>query len=219
MKWICCFFLLALATLNAKIPIWEYNRVLLKDCIKVKKKPSSYVVTGESHTVYLDQRKNHFIKIYDPSPKRTTSVKKAIKMNVFEEVTALKAILFDRKGTFRGFVSHRCRPLHPYTLVDGEVAEIDPSFADVIRFREMIELLREKVLKTGFYYGDCSLRNIGILGDRCVIFDLDEVVELDDLLEIDNYANVNYYLFSMEDLKEIAREYKKNKKIRASMTE
>lgn len=212
MKWICYFFpIFLLGILNAEIPIWKYDRSLIQGCVKIKKKNSSYVIPNEVHVVFLDQKRNHFIKIYQPSPKRTQSIKKANKRNVFDEISALKAILFDSNDNFCGFVSYRCRPLYPYTLIEEKAKIIDPSITDIHRFWKMVERMREKVLETGFYYGDCSSRNVGILGDKCCIFDLDEVVELDELLNLNNYKNVNYYLFNMDELKRIASEYKEQK--------
>lgn len=200
---ICCLY--------AEIEIWEYDDSLIQNCIKIKHKDSSVVVPDEVHVVYLDQRRNHYIKIYQPNSRRTASFKLAYERGVFDDVTPLKAILYDRNGMFRGYVSYRCRPLYPYTLIKNKIEELDPTFHDLFLFEKMLELMRKKILETGFYYGDCSCRNLGILNDKCVLFDLDEVIELDELVKIKNYGSVNYYLFKRQELKEIAEEYRKKK--------
>lgn len=211
-KTLTLFILSLMASLEASTEFLQYHESLITGCIVEKVKASTAVIENEKHIVYFDQKNNQYIKIYEPNSERSRMWDAAYKKGVFNEVTALKAIILDDNQMFRGYISYRCRPLYPYTVDKSKIVEIDPTFSDYFSFLNMIELMRKKVVETGFFYGDVSNRNFGILNGKCVLFDLDEIVELDKLDQMKNQTAIRYYLFTSKEITQLAKEYIKNKK-------
>ena len=177
------------------------NRIDKSYYVLIKHRHSSICWPTVPHWVYHDRKTNRYIKIWQYDSKRSQMMLEAEKMGIFDEVTALETLLLDENHNCVGYITRRCRPLDPYTLELGQAMNEDPDLHDYYAFKQMTEIMKNKIRQTGFFYGDIRVANVGMSGNNCVIFDLDEIVTLEHLLGIKScHLILSPYLFTQNEL-------------------